>query len=710
MYWNEVKFEGDNNYKKFIVNFNDEDRLDGVIFRKRKNYYIISLTTDIKIEKKISKLADYEKIKETSKKFNEVLKNGPESLYENIELKIQDVNDLQPIKTNRKKSTKSLEFFDEKTEKKKQILIYSPYKELKYFGLHFEKRNAIIDKYEINLVEDDKKNYFLEKKLFYDKRKIIEVIKKKYLYQNMFFMEDKGKLIVQPIDLTDIFVSRIESFSGKSIDWTYLLRYIDQFRYLFNSALFKNRNVKIFQKGHNVNDSHPIAYDYRNGNFTIKGGVNFYITKELNEKKQSIFRNIDKIPEKIVTSTELDDLRRQVNDDSFKAPKLFGFRSKTNSIFTNFTSRDIIIPDFNVKVETQKKSDGNEKKIYEGSFFMLDNDYNQSKITRRIFSTDRNKQLRSATIKNTFSEEEEEKYLNKDYNLMKKKTEINVNSLNLVYENFFLYDLNNFIRPSYTTELQTDFNIYGLVNFSSKTDKENEKLHIISPKNYLKFNTIDDTYKNDLKIELTKVHTKKTFEIVDNKAYNFGILCTEDEKVGEKRKMKEEILDVIQVIGIQNNEYPYLNPIHIHIKSERIIRRLMLKKNNKYRFILTSAIFSSNIINETETIFFISNGLDDAKKIFINDSLEDGLGVCYLSQIENWKLIKGESKRVQVVFNNSEKIIGQPNHLAFEFTTRNLSDILKFSVTLLDDKKKLIKFKDGEENIPIINFNIEILK
>ena len=707
MYWNEVKFEGDNNYKKFTVNFNDEDRLDGVIFRKRKKYYIISLTTDIKIEKKISKLADYKKIEETSKKFNELLKNGPESLYENIELKIQDVNNLQPIKTNRKKSTKSLEFFDVKIEKKKKSLIYSPYKELKYFGLHFEKRNAIIDKYEINLVEDDNKNYFLEKKLFYDKKKIIEVIKKIYLYQNMFFMEDKGKLIVQPIDLTDILISNIESFSGMSFDWTYFLRNIDQFRYLFYSALFGlagNKNVKIFQKGQNVNDSHPIAYDYRNGNFTIKGGVNFYITKELNEKKQSIFRNIDKIPEKIITNTELDDLRKQVNDNSFKAPKLFGFRSKTNSIFTNFTSRDIIIPDFNVKVETRKKSDENEKKIYEGSFFMLDNDYNQSKITRRI-STDK----RSATIKNTFSEEDE-KYLNKDYNSMKKKTDINVNSLNLVYEKNFLYDLNNFIRPSYTTELQTDFNIYGLVNFSSKTDKENEKLHIISPKNYLKFDTIDDTYKNDLKIELTKVHTKKTFEIVDNKAYNFGILCTEDEKVGEKRKMKEEILDVIQVIGIQNNEYPYLNPIHIHIKSERIIRRLMLKKNNKYRFILTSAIFSSNIINETETIFFISNGLDDAKKFFINDSLEDGLGVCYLSQIENWKLIRGQSKRVQVVFNNSEKIIGQLNHLAFEFTTRNLSDILKFSITLLDDKKKLIKFKDGEENIPIINFNIEILK
>ena len=650
MYWNEIKFEGNNNYKKFTVNFNDEDRLDGVIFRKRKNYYIISLTTDIKIEKKLSKLADYEKIKET-KKFNELLKNGPESLYENIELKIKDVNDLEPIKTNRKKSTKSLEFFDEKTEKKKKSLIYSPYKELKYYGLHFEKRNAIIDKYEIKLVEDNNNYYFLEKKLFYDKKKIIEVIKKKYLYQNMFFMEDKGKLIVQPIDLTDILISNIESLSGMSIDWTYLWTNIANFRYIFYTALFGvvgNRKIKIFQKGQNVNDSHPIAYDFNNGNLTIKGGVNFYITKELNEKKQSIFRNIDKIPEKIITNAELDDLRKQVNDNSLKAPKLFGFRSKKNSIFPGLVSSDIIIPDFNVKIETQKKSNDNEKNIYEGSFFMLDNDYNTSKKTQRI-----SRDKRSATIKNTFSEEEE-KYLNKDYNSMKKLTDINVNSLNLVYENFFLYDLNNFILPSYTTELQTDFNIYGLVNFSSKTNKENEKLHIISPKNYLKFNTVDDTYKNDLKIELTKVHTKKTFEIVDNKAYNFGILCTENERIGEKRKMKEKILDVIRVIGIQNNEYSYLNPIHVHIKSERIIRKLMLKKHNKYRFILTSAIFSSNIINETETIFFISNGLDDAKKIFINDSLEDGLGVCYLSQIENWKLIKGQSKRVQVVFNNSE--------------------------------------------------------
>ena len=121
-------------------------------------------------------------------------------------------------------------------------------------------------------------------------------------------------------------------------------------------------------------------------------------------------------------------------------------------------------------------------------------------------------------------------------------------------------------------------------------------------------------------------------------------------------------------------------------------------------------IFSSNITNETDTIFLLSDGLNDARKIFIKDSLEFGIGVCYLSEIDDWKLIKGQSKKVQVVFDDSEKFAGQSKHFAFNFITGNISDILKFSITLVDGEKKLIKFKDGEESIPIINFDIEILE
>ena len=86
------------------------------------------------------------------------------------------------------------------------------------------------------------------------------------------------------------------------------------------------------------------------------------------------------------------------------------------------------------------------------------------------------------------------------------------------------------------------------------------------------------------------------------------------------------------------------------------------------------------------------------------------MGVCYLSEINNWNLIKGQSKRVQVVFGDSEKFAGQSSHFALTFTTSNLSDILKFSISLVDGENKLIKFKEGEKNIPIINFDIEILE
>ena len=233
-----------------------------------------------------------------------------------------------------------MEFFDEKTKKKKKVLIYSPYKELKFFGLKFQKENGIVDKYLISLIEDEKDNLFLEKKLFYDKSKIIEGIKKKYLYKNMIFMEEKGKLIVQPIDFTEFLVVNIEALKGKKIDYFDLWKNHTKFRLDFYSILFggdpllpAKKTPRIFQKGQNVNDSHPIAFDY-GGNFKIKGGVNFYITQELYERKQSIFRKIPEIPEKIVKSAELQDLRNQLNDSSFTISKLFGFRNvKSYSIF-----------------------------------------------------------------------------------------------------------------------------------------------------------------------------------------------------------------------------------------------------------------------------------------------------------------------------------------------------------------------------------------
>ena len=191
------------------------------------------------------------------------------------------------------------------------------------------------------------------------------------------------------------------------------------------------------------------------------------------------------------------------------------------------------MPDFNVKITVKKKKekiDENIKKIFEGSFYVLDNKVNTSKKTEII-----SKSKRSAEIKNT-SPEKIEEYLSEDYFKLKKLSEeINLKSLNRIYENVFSYDLENIIKPSFTTELQTEFSIYGLINFSGEIDEE-KKIKVISPKNYLKFEIEREIYKNQLKIELNKVHNKKTFNIIDNNVFNFGILCTKKKKKNWREK------------------------------------------------------------------------------------------------------------------------------------------------------------------------------
>ena len=78
----------------------------------------------------------------------------------------------------------------------------------------------------------------------------------------------------------------------------------------------------------------------------------------------------------------------------------------------------------------------------------------------------------------------------------------------------FLYDLENMIKPTFTktvfTELQKQFYIYGLIYFSGE---QKDKLHLIRPKNKLKFRLVKDIYKKQMKFEIAKVHEKKTFNV-----------------------------------------------------------------------------------------------------------------------------------------------------------------------------------------------------
>ena len=166
-------------------------------------------------------------------------------------------------------------------------------------------------------------------------------------------------------------------------------------------------------------------------------------------------------------------------------------------------------------------------------------------------------------------------------NLSKK---VNLKSLIHAYDNFFLYDLENIIKPTFATEVQEEFSINGLISFLGET-KKNNKLDLIKPGDNLKFELIDDVYKNSLSFELRKVHTKKPFNVVSNKVFNFAILRTEKNKrTGEKRAMNLEIIDTICILGIEDNDVNFLNPITISISSDTVIQKLTKYKKYRYRY------------------------------------------------------------------------------------------------------------------------------
>ena len=187
------------------------------------------------------------------------------------------------------------------------------------------------------------------------------------------------------------------------------------------------------------------------------------------------------------------------------------------------------------------------------------------------------------------------------------------------------------------------------------------------------------------------------------------MLRTEGKKtIGQKRAFNREIIETIKIFGIQNSEYNFLNPIYISIKSDHIKQKITNFRKYRYRFVLESILFSSNIQNETDVIFVKCDGLNNVNTALINSNLRDTLGVCYLHEIKDWDITKGQSKRSQAKFTDSEELI-HSSHIAFAFTTKIFSDLLNFSMTLVDSDGNNIGFPKSETKIPIVIFIIQII-
>ena len=171
--------------------------------------------------------------------------------------------------------------------------------------------------------------------------------------------------------------------------------------------------------------------------------------------------------------------------------------------------------------------------------------------------------------------------------------------------------------------------------------------------------------------------------------------------------MNKEIIDQVITESFQDFEqYMKINPINIEISDSEVQTKLRFySKRYKYRFIANSLLFSSAIIGNTNAIFTTTNGLNDTKDILINGKLFQGIGVIYISEIEHWDKIKNESHWTNVVLTDSAYPLAA-KHFVFVFET---ADPHNFEYSLITDKGELLKFANGEDKIPALNFIIQVI-
>ena len=78
IYYNNLSFDQN---KRFTLEFSDSDLLEGVIFKKNKDYYINSMSCYIDLTVDVTKLPQFNKIKEISDIANAILADGVDFSY-----------------------------------------------------------------------------------------------------------------------------------------------------------------------------------------------------------------------------------------------------------------------------------------------------------------------------------------------------------------------------------------------------------------------------------------------------------------------------------------------------------------------------------------------------------------------------------------------------------------------------------------------------
>ena len=261
---------------------------------------------------------------------------------------------------------------------------------------------------------------------------------------------------------------------------------------------------------------------------------------------------------------------------------------------------------------------------------------------------------------------------------------------------------------TFYTKLNKKLQIYGLISTSAIGIKTN----LIRPENSLKFRVLYNKYMDHIVLQLGDITKPGKIETKDTKVKSFSTLSTKPKrKVGSKRKMSYQLVDEFRIVGLQNyNLDEKFNSIEINIRDSETEGKLSRygTQRKKYCFLVDSYLITSSVVQDTNVIFLICNGLD-ARDSLINGKLYKSLGVINISEKKDWTKLKGEFKWINIIFNDSENPT-LAKHFAFAFETVNLSDLLNFQPSLLDDEAKSIKFAPNEKKIPGLAFSIQVIK
>ena len=195
---------------------------------------------------------------------------------------------------------------------------------------------------------------------------------------------------------------------------------------------------------------------------------------------------------------------------------------------------------------------------------------------------------------------------------------------------FYLYDDSNFISNTIFTEPNRKIQCYGFI--SLLYIKSNYQL--VNSTNRLKFNVLNNDQRDHLIFQLEDILSPDQIKTTYSKISNFSILAAGN--------IKQKIIDQVLIEGFQNfAQYDKINPVDIRRTDPEIRSRFSLYSiKYKYRFIIHSLLFSSANQGDINAIFITANGLSDAKQILVKRKLYQGIGVIFISEIENWDKIK----------------------------------------------------------------------